>query len=610
MRTIIALATLGLAATTTIAQSQDAPGLGSPARPKVDKVDVVAIKGAGYALPIYIQEGKDTKDKDAHFFYVPLFYIATEGHGKLKHHIDDSHVLTLKVSLASNLDAIEDAVRDNLIKLAKETNRTFKLDEESLPYRIDSLQLSRLLFQSEKKRRLNGDAVRERLISEPVRISAVEFGEINVYFYLDSREEAESFVSDLENDIDQLTLSYRFDGVSDEVCKVEYDEQSIQNIAVFKEVAGKGGEGLVARHQAASIADELVQWGSIDARCSDLETAENLTDRLMERLSDSRKEEIAGWDKLEKTIAFDANSFKADVVESVETQEKSVHRDQLMDAFAKAEAETETEAKARSVSGGWGGFSAKVESSLAKSESESNSEARKLYKDVLEKKGVYGNWEGQKFVPKSIDVYSEADLNSAWGKAFAIEFGLTEGVYGGGNIRLTKSSWKNSISIHDGFPVGGITMYFGDAKDLPRNWKIADGQHVNDPDSPFHGKNLPDLRGRFIAGASNSQTVGHIGGSRHYTHQHSIDLDTWWAENFYCISHVDHNGCDWEFHAGSFQGNSDTIHHFTPHAKTGKNPSYAIVKRLRSKNIRPTNTSTNPDTLPPYMLLYYIIRIK
>jgi len=50
-------------------------------------------------------------------------------------------------------------------------------------------------------------------------------------------------------------------------------------------------------------------------------------------------------------------------------------------------------------------------------------------------------------------------------------------------------------------PVGGISMFSGDAANLPANWAICDGSN-----------GTPDLRDRFIVGASDTKALGSTGG--------------------------------------------------------------------------------------------------
>ena len=74
-------------------------------------------------------------------------------------------------------------------------------------------------------------------------------------------------------------------------------------------------------------------------------------------------------------------------------------------------------------------------------------------------------------------------------------------------------------------PVGGIIMFSGKEEALPGNWRVCKGQKVEDGDSPLHGTALPDLRGRFIRGAPNSnELLGTGGRSNSGFHSHRIGL--------------------------------------------------------------------------------------
>ncbi len=65
---------------------------------------------------------------------------------------------------------------------------------------------------------------------------------------------------------------------------------------------------------------------------------------------------------------------------------------------------------------------------------------------------------------------------------------------------------KNNIMTEGRFegygtvPLGGIIMWAGDAASVPDGWILCIGQYITDQESPYHGRNTPNLRGRFIAG--------------------------------------------------------------------------------------------------------------
>ena len=447
MQAMLAAAALGVVTITAVAQSGGGPedtGVAGPPRPKVDTVDTVTIEGAGYDLAVYIQQNKTVEDKDAHFYYTPLFYLVTDSENALRHHIDDSNVLTLKIKRDPDTEGIEEAVRKNLIKLAKETNPAFRLEEGTVPYRIDPLKMSKIVFTSDK-RMDQRDGKFKKVISDPVSMSGVEIGEINVHFYLHSRDYAKRFVKYLEEGHVHLVLNYTFAGVADDVCEAKFEGRSTQSIDLYKKVTGAGGVGRVARHQAATIADEMLRSNSVVARCDDFELAEKLMDRLLKRLGNHENVKVASWEELDRLIAFDADSFKADVETSVNTQRKSVNRDQVLKALS--EAYSSAKAKATKVGGkvGYGVFNAEMSADLADTRGKNKSEARKMYKDVLEKMGVLVDWRGNRYIPKSVHVHSKADLENAWGQTFEVKIVLTEGEVGGRPIHMTRESWENNI---------------------------------------------------------------------------------------------------------------------------------------------------------------------
>lgn len=74
-------------------------------------------------------------------------------------------------------------------------------------------------------------------------------------------------------------------------------------------------------------------------------------------------------------------------------------------------------------------------------------------------------------------------------------------------------SEDNSVAQSDGLPVGTITAWAGDSKDIPENWKLCDGRQLGRKKYPELFKaigttwggtgnryNLPDFRGRFLRG--------------------------------------------------------------------------------------------------------------
>ena len=326
----------------------------------------------------------------------------TEKVGNIRHHIDeDEEALTLWVRQPSSFELIENDLRHELSTVAVEK---YKVNVPGTdPYRISVLPLNSAIFEFTK----SGDK------SDHVEGIGLAEGDIAVHFHGLSAGEAGKLVDNLEKDNTQLLFRYTFSAVSDETCAAKFEGGGVQNIDLFKKVKGKGGEGLVARHQTVNIADDLVAQEIFKIRCAEGEILADLTEILMERLGKQETRKVADWESLDALIAFDENSFKADVTKELKTVENEVTRKQALDAMSKAMSAAKSEATEAGVEIGYNLFAAKAEGSFADSTSESKAQARKAFMDALRKTGISVEWDGDKFILKTVDIHSVADLD-AW----------------------------------------------------------------------------------------------------------------------------------------------------------------------------------------------------
>ena len=69
-------------------------------------------------------------------------------------------------------------------------------------------------------------------------------------------------------------------------------------------------------------------------------------------------------------------------------------------------------------------------------------------------------------------------------------------------------------------PIGAVIDWWrpNDTFAIPEGYKICDGTVVNDALSPFNGQTLPDLRTKFVLGASTIDSIGQTGGNSSHTH--------------------------------------------------------------------------------------------
>jgi hypothetical protein len=149
-------------------------------------------------------------------------------------------------------------------------------------------------------------------------------------------------------------------------------------------------------------------------------------------------------------------------------------------------------------------------------------------------------------------------------------------------------------------PVGSVIAYCGDPATLPANWCIADGSKVDDPESLFFsGKNLPDLRDRFVMGASKETKALSTGGQawlHGHTHglpgksgtlsvdfsdvvQRRVNLNQGTGGNFFVLASADRG----------------TLSRRTASAPSSQSTTAADGKA---------------DNRPPFVALWYIVRIK
>ncbi len=74
----------------------------------------------------------------------------------------------------------------------------------------------------------------------------------------------------------------------------------------------------------------------------------------------------------------------------------------------------------------------------------------------------------------------------------------------------TSSDWIQLAPVYDAVPKGVIVMWSGPLATIPTNWALCDGSN-----------GTPDLRDKFILGATNSSDIGQTGGN----HSYSLTVD-------------------------------------------------------------------------------------
>ena len=144
---------------------------------------------------------------------------------------------------------------------------------------------------------------------------------------------------------------------------------------------------------------------------------------------------------------------------------------------------------------------------------------------------------------------------------------------------------------YSSFPVNAIVAYSGGTATLPSGWYVCNGGTVG-------GKVLPDLRSRFIYGASSALDLGSTGGSD--THTHTSGNTSSAGSHTHSVS-ASTSGPSATYNAlsGGASGAATASHTHSVNASTQPSGSHSHT----------VGTSAAGSNLPPYVKLYYITRL-
>jgi subtilisin family serine protease len=157
-------------------------------------------------------------------------------------------------------------------------------------------------------------------------------------------------------------------------------------------------------------------------------------------------------------------------------------------------------------------------------------------------------------------------------------------------------------------PVGSIVVFGGPSYLIPDNWQLCDGAIVTDPASPLHSQAVPDLRNKFIMGASEqapSESTGGVNTLKPHAHQFVGSTNRVWfgieSGNGNISSHQPAN------RASGFDRNKQIIE-----KHRGADNPYDSHGHMNGIARVSGNTSQGgvQDNRPAYTALHYIMRIK
>lgn len=199
---------------------------------------------------------------------------------------------------------------------------------------------------------------------------------------------------------------------------------------------------------------------------------------------------------------------------------------------------------------------------------------------------------------------------------------------------------KHNIGFLSHLPVGSIIAWHKDldgTPQLPPGWAECNGQTLDDPDSPYNGKALPDLnsQGRFLRGAVHSgdeqgdqlQTHQHPDAGHTHTSAHAHKMKIAGAGNHSHTAYAPR--CDVDNPSAQGWPRNDKHHSFRSsdrgrehlvekgaittngdHSHSGAVSKVTLEVSSQAQILDPINSRHGPETRPVNMSVVWIIKIK
>ena len=436
-----ALFAIALAAP-AVAQQGEPQGQGLYPRPHIVTEGDVAVRPNGLAIKYYVsassQSGaiaKATGGEEAQYyvFYEPPIFLRTvpaeDGAGrKLDTHVsEDDGTVTLFFHWDTDIDATRDAIRGAI-------SGTPYADAEISPFFVEDSW-----FESALNPELRSGGFPRQAFTAS--------GTMQAYFQIGSRDAADKFVAGLNglNDAGspiQINFRYTFSGVARDICTVTVSGEQIRETSQFKDLEGDGSATYVTRKQAAEIMDDISRAVSVQATCRDVGAADRLVKTAMERLGSPDEVTAGNWAEFGRFTRLNPQDFAANVSRSLEESNKTVDRTQWR------QADVEVDNIAVSIKAAASAIWEAANAAMSAGFERASQEARSRFLDMLEKNSVSLAWTGEKFEPKSVDVYTTGSLVNAWKDGVSLRYThIVDRIGAAYNIPLTEKNWLGVISV-------------------------------------------------------------------------------------------------------------------------------------------------------------------
>lgn len=336
---------------------------------------------------------------------------------------------------------------------------------------------------------------------------------------VDSQKIADDFVNELKQDLVSIQATYIFEGASFQENTIKITFQEISSTQAFKNLTGPAVK-IVTREQLSSVSREVLNTIRVARQIEfDNDDINKLSDTLLTFLLANKKDIQDGFNSLAQefqNLGFNVNDIKADLITKSQSKQNDLLHTTFSEALRKVQKDDDTSFNL------FTNFDDVLDIDFSDKDKYSEY-VRNVYAEVLKEKNVETGFEGEKFVPKSINIIRN-DFSQLQAAAEVV---LESARFVGGdqlrNLFFSKStistkqaqpSLEERLSaIATGMaPIGSIFAFPGSKKFIPDGWlecngdEISKSQHPildsiirNDFGTPINPDNikLPDIQGRI-----------------------------------------------------------------------------------------------------------------